>query len=318
MNNKTNYTIVGILVIVFFVTIFGFVLWLMQPNKDQNVQEYNIYFTESVSGLNVDSPVKFRGIVVGRVSKMQINPKNSEEIEVKVSIVSNTPIKIDTVAKLMSQGITGLSYINLSRGSKSAKILKPNGKEIPTILSIPSFFERIDKSLNTISSRISKTLDGTQRLLGEKNQVEFEKVLSNINFLLANLNNTFNQKTIDDLHESLSNAKKFTKDLNGLTPKVANLIDNTIKFEDNFNKSFNDLTEASESVAVLSKSLRESNERGDYSIGTYMKAPMQNFDRAMQAMEVSMMKMNLVMDKLSRSPSDLLFIEEKKKLGPGE
>ncbi|HFU77402.1 MAG TPA: MCE family protein, partial [Epsilonproteobacteria bacterium] len=159
MNNRTNYTMVGVFVIVTIVLLTASIYWLMKPTDERKMNEYIVYFTESVSGLNIDSPVKYRGIPVGKVKSMEINPNNSEEIMIRISIRDKTPIKIDTVATLMSQGITGLNFIDLSKGSKEAQaLLCSEENPIPVIPSAPSFFARFDDSIGTVSTQVSKTL----------------------------------------------------------------------------------------------------------------------------------------------------------------
>ena len=123
MNNKVNYTLIGFLVLLGFFFIGLFTYWLMQPSSEEEVRKYSIHFDESVLGLNIDAPVKYRGISVGKVTSLRINPANMEQVDVLITILKTTPIKEDTVAKLTAQGITGLSYINLSMGSQNAKEL---------------------------------------------------------------------------------------------------------------------------------------------------------------------------------------------------
>ena len=123
MNNRVNYTMVGFLVLLGSILMLGFTYWLLKPSEEVKVKNYYILFDESVLGLNIDSAVKYRGINVGKVVNLEINPDNSEQVQVLISILKSTPIKSSTVAKLTSQGITGLSYINLSLGDKNAPLL---------------------------------------------------------------------------------------------------------------------------------------------------------------------------------------------------
>ena len=109
---------------------------------------------------------------------LKINPKNLEQVEVLVSILKSTPIKDDTVAKLTAQGITGLSYINLSMGSNSGICLEAKeGEEYPSIKTVPSFFENFESSLGSVSTKLSSTLSRTERLLNDENQAEITKLL---------------------------------------------------------------------------------------------------------------------------------------------
>ena len=61
----------------------------------------------SVSGLQEGGQVLYRGIPVGRVAEIRIDPDNVENVLVTVEIDRETPIKQDTVATLEMQGLTG-------------------------------------------------------------------------------------------------------------------------------------------------------------------------------------------------------------------
>ena len=99
MNNRVNYTLVGFLVIIGFFLMLTFSYWLLKPEQENETKKYLIRFDESVLGLNVDSVVKYRGIDVGKVTSIKINPKNTEQVEVLITILKTTPIKEKTVAK---------------------------------------------------------------------------------------------------------------------------------------------------------------------------------------------------------------------------
>ncbi len=87
MNNRVNYTFVGLLVIIGFTMIMIFSYWLLKPEQEKETKKYLIRFDESVLGLNVDSVVKYRGIDVGKVSSIKISPKNTEQVEVLITIL---------------------------------------------------------------------------------------------------------------------------------------------------------------------------------------------------------------------------------------
>ena len=84
---------------------------------------YRIHFPDSVSGLTVGDPVKFRGIDVGTVKSMIIDPDNSRLVLVDVRLRKETPVKTDTRASLALKGITGVVFIELNGGDPAAKTL---------------------------------------------------------------------------------------------------------------------------------------------------------------------------------------------------
>ncbi len=69
--------------------------------------------TESVSGLSKDSIVKLRGVDIGRVSEIRIDPENIEKIDVFLKIKHGVPIKEDMIAHTQMLGVTGLLSIEI-------------------------------------------------------------------------------------------------------------------------------------------------------------------------------------------------------------
>ena len=111
-------------------------MWLGSPGHRDDVL-YRIHFPDSVSGLAVGDPVKFRGVDVGTVKSMIVDPDNSRLVMVDVRLRKETPVKTDTRASLELKGITGVVYIELSGGDPKAQTLlaiTPEGKipEIPS------------------------------------------------------------------------------------------------------------------------------------------------------------------------------------------
>jgi len=319
MNNRVNYTLVGTVVLLLSATLIFFLYWMLKPTQKEVMTPYYIYFTESVSGLNINSAVKFRGISVGKVKRMRINPKNSEEIEILIELRADTPIKVDTVATLMSQGITGLSYIDLSKGGKDSPLLKPKHEgEIAVIKSDKSLFERIENSVDSIGNRLSKTLYQTERLLGDKNQEELTNILVRTSSVLAQLERALDDEAVENVQQTLQSSANITRRIDNMMASVDTLIAKGAKLEEVIGDSITSVTQSFDDIAMTMESFRRKNELGDYSVKDAMQKPMQQFDIAMVEMERLMIKLGALIEKVQRSPSDLLFVEEEMKKGPGE
>ncbi len=319
MNNRVNYTLVGTVVLLLLATFIFFLYWMLKPTQKEVMTPYYIYFTESVSGLNINSAVKFRGISVGKVKRMRINPKNSEEIEILIQLREDTPIKVDTVATLMSQGITGLSYIDLSKGGKDSALLKPKREgEIAVIKSDKSLFERIENSVDSIGTRLSKTLYQTEKLLGDKNQEELTNILVRTSNVLAQMERALDDNAVEHLQQTLQSSANITRRIDRMMERVDALVAKGIALEEAVSDSIASVARDFEDIAVTMESFRRKNEAGDYSVKDAMQKPMQQFDIAMVEMERLMIKLGAFIEKVQRSPSDLLFVEEETQKGPGE
>lgn len=129
MEEKINLAVIGAFVLVLGAATIAGVLWFSSGkyfNKDQDF--YLTYIDESVSGLKLDAPVSYRGVEVGRVHKIILAPGNVEQVQLTLAVEHGTPVKVDTVATLQTQGLTGLAFIELSGGASSSPELQKKSK----------------------------------------------------------------------------------------------------------------------------------------------------------------------------------------------
>ena len=122
METDKHYFFEGLFIIGFSVAAAFFAVWLGSTGRHDDVL-YRIHFPDSVSGLAVGDPVKFRGVDVGTVKSMIIDPDNSRLVLVDVRLRKETPVKTDTRASLALKGITGVVFIELNGGDPAAKTL---------------------------------------------------------------------------------------------------------------------------------------------------------------------------------------------------
>ncbi|MDE2089916.1 MAG: MCE family protein, partial [Gammaproteobacteria bacterium] len=114
METKVNYAVVGLFVLVLGAALIGIVLWLSAGNFNRQAYvTYYAYMQESVSGLNVNAPVKYHGVDVGRVRRIMLDPHDPARVRLVLDVVRGTPVKTDTVAMLAAQGLTGIAYVEL-------------------------------------------------------------------------------------------------------------------------------------------------------------------------------------------------------------
>lgn len=122
METDKHYFFEGLFIIVFSIAAALFAVWLGSSGRHDDVT-YRIHFPDSVSGLTAGDTVKFRGVDVGTVKAMGIDPENSRLVRVDVRLRKETPVKTDTRASLTLKGITGVVFIELNGGDPAAKTL---------------------------------------------------------------------------------------------------------------------------------------------------------------------------------------------------
>lgn len=122
METDKRYFMEGLFIIGFAIAAALFAIWLGSPGRRDDVL-YRIHFPESVSGLAVGDPVKFRGVDAGTVKSIVNDPDDPRLVQVDVRLRKDTPVKTDTRASLAFKGITGVVFVELSGGDKAAKSL---------------------------------------------------------------------------------------------------------------------------------------------------------------------------------------------------
>lgn len=122
METDKHYFFEGLFIIGFALAAALFAVWLGSPGRHDDVI-YRIYFPESVSGLSVGDPVKYRGVDVGTVKTMVIDPKDARLVRVDLRLRKDAPVKTDTRASLALKGITGVVNIELNGGDPATKTL---------------------------------------------------------------------------------------------------------------------------------------------------------------------------------------------------
>ncbi len=144
MEIRASYLLVGAVVLVLIAGLAAFSVWLVKADIDRQVELYQIAFAGSVTGLQEGSQVSYRGVPVGRVTDIRIDPERVEWVLVTVEIDRGTPIRQDTMASLEMQGITGIAFVQLRGGTQtSPPLVAAEGQKIPQIESRRSTLERL-------------------------------------------------------------------------------------------------------------------------------------------------------------------------------
>ncbi len=177
-----NYPLVGAFVLLLGAVLVAAALWLASGGAFQ--KKYDLYLAiedESVAGLNLNAPVKYNGVEVGKVSAIQLDPVNPERVRLMFSIERGTPIKADTEAVLKTQGLTGIAYVELGGGTANAPLLQATADEpYPVIRTKPSLSARLENVLTTVLAKLDRTSSNVDALLSAENRAAFKSALVDI------------------------------------------------------------------------------------------------------------------------------------------
>lgn len=166
METDKHYFFEGLFIIVFCVVAAIVAVWLGSSGRRDDVT-YRIRFPDSVSGLAAGDSVKYRGIDVGTVKSMVLDPADSRLVLVDVRLRKETPVKTDTRASLTMKGITGVVYIELNGGDPVAKTLlevTPEGK-VPEIVSEKTGLKAMLDELPKVVEKFSALEDQVKKVV---------------------------------------------------------------------------------------------------------------------------------------------------------
>ncbi len=182
MDDKVNYGLVGAFVLVLGAALVAGILWLAAGiGRHQEVDPYQAFIQESVAGLNVDAPVKYLGVDVGKVTRIDIDPNNPEQVRLRFFINQGTPIKQDTEAVLKTQGLTGIAYVELSGGTAaSPPLTRGSDGSAPTIPFKPSLSARLENVLSNVLANVDRVSDNLNAMFDAGNRAAVKSTLTDL------------------------------------------------------------------------------------------------------------------------------------------
>ena len=223
MESKANYTIVGLVIVILTAALISVSLWLSVGFDKKHYVIYAVYMSEAVSGLNDDSAVKFNGVQVGRVKQIQLDRTNPQRVRLLLAIESKIPITTSTRATLISQGITGNTYVGLIANTSDLRpLVKGPHDKYPIIPTSPSIFNQLDKVLKDVSVNVNDVSKEVKKIFDDENAKNIAKTLHNLSVLsdVVARNKSNIDASFKDAHLLLKNVAKARRDLPGITKEL--------------------------------------------------------------------------------------------------
>lgn len=308
MHDKVNYAVVGTFVLALGAALIAGILWLAAGAEGKTKYlTYQSIIKESVSGLNIDAPVKLLGVTVGKVSEIVIDPSNTSQVRLHLSIEQGTPIKIDTEAVLKSQGLTGIAYLELSGGSAAAAPLVPSPENlIPFINSKASLSTRLETVLNTVLTNVDTLSENLNAVFDSKNRAALQQILADtatVTQMLAA------QKTV--MAKTLSDAQVTTRNTALASAQLKPTLDRITTAANSFDSMSKAATSASQSAqkGIVSASLTIDQISGD---------TLPSMNDLLANLNQLVSSLNRLSEQTARNPNSVILGAPKSLLGPGE
>ncbi len=205
LEGRVNYILVGLFILLMVVVSVLTLYIFTKFGEKGEYKKYLIITTESISGLKEGAGVYYKGVQVGKVEKISIDPKDQNTVKIKVLIDKKLKVIDGMVATLGIQGITGLSYINIEK--KTGFKLGYDEKEKLTIIPMkPSQLQKITSSLPEVIENANRVLLRIQEILSHKNTKKIDQLIFKADKLLAELN-----QAVIETQKFITEGKKLVK-----------------------------------------------------------------------------------------------------------
>ncbi len=299
MPTRSSKFSIGLFVIVGALICAGVIIWVGAAKFFTKGSLYNVYFDESVQGLQVDSAIKYRGVEIGKVQKIDVAP-DYRLIEVTMKIDLEGDLQKQTIASLKTAGITGIVFIELDR-------IKPGELADSPKLS----FEPNHPVIPSRRSEISKLITDTNEIMQNVKKIDFEGISTQLKNTSQAIENFVEGKRITNIMTHLENTSaRLDETIAGINKTVAEgKVDRAVT------EALGVLTDARKLIGktredIEALNLREKSAQTDailQDIDKKTKIITTGLADTSENLRVTSENLQRLSESLNRDPSDLIF-----------
>lgn len=224
MGKNTHALMTGLFLLVLVIATTAVIYWIGNFQEKRNV--YVVSTWASVSGLNPESTVFYRGIAVGKVIEIKFDPENTGDILIPIEVDKKITLTRGVYATLQLKGVTGLTQIDLQDSGGINQVLPPGYNPLDRIPLMPSLTDKLMSSGEDLLKKAEHVMGRLNLLLNDSNTQNVGNILNNLSTLTAKLNEL--QHSVDtalaevpalstDARKTLKNIDALTRELQGLT-----------------------------------------------------------------------------------------------------
>lgn len=304
MENRAYAVAVGIFTLALGAGIVFIVMWFSGDTEKRDTYRLESQF--AVTGLNVQAPVRFRGVEVGRVESIAFDEKKVRSILIAVSVKRDTPITRGTYAQLGSQGVTGLAYVILDDEGDKPERLSPADSEKTHIPVHQSLFDQVagaGKGLMTDANEVARRL---KVLLSEGNQAQLMKTLGSLEAATRNIADVARK-----LDPAIRNMPAVTDEARKAFARADSLLAN-------MDRLTTELVQRVDTLERVSKSAEQVGGAAQSLSGATVAETLPRINALLEELARNSRSLDRLLVELSEQPASLVFGRPSVAPGPGE
>lgn len=306
MENRAYALIVGVFVMLLGAAAVVSFWWF--AGGAQATTKYLIVSPKSVTGLNPQAAVRYRGVRVGKV--IDVDLQDSLEVSILIRIDSDIPVTRGTRARIGTQGLTGQGYVQLDDdGSDPEPPKRAQGSGIPIIsMQSGALAESATEGAQELISRLRKSSERMEQVLSPENVERIDITLKNLAASSASLEKTLNQTAglASDMRRfsSPENAERLATTL----AQVQTMSTQLTPAVEEFRKALGKVDAAGNRIDKLGGDVQAS----------LMADTLPRFNQLVLELQTNTQQLSRVLDDIERSPQLLLLGKRQQAPGPGE
>ena len=306
MENRSHALAAGLFALVLGSALVFSIWWF--SNSSEVTRDYLLISEGSITGLNPEATVRFRGIAAGKVSDIRIDPADPKRILVRIRIAENFPVTRGTSASLGYQGVTGLAYVQLDDRGSDPTPLVAEGQGLPQLTLDPGLMDQLtDTTLDAIQ-HFRKLADQVGSFFNEENVARITAALRRVESAAAGIDRTFSDApaAIAAIREALSD-----QNLRQLSATLKNL-----------EQASAEATPAMGELRALMTRLNEMSDRLDRTATVagegLLDSTLPQLNSLLKELTLTSLRLGKLIEEVDASPQMLLIGRSRRPPGPGE
>ena len=182
MENRSHALIAGIFTLLLGLAAAVSIWWF--GGKREATHDFIVVTRQNVTGLSVQGQVRYRGMKVGKVQSIELDPKDVRNILIRIDVSDSVPITRGTTAKIGYQGVTGIAHIQLEESGRDntplSTPLSGVGAEPPRIAMQQSLLEELSEVGGEVLHKARDVLASVNQVLNAENRQHIAKTLNNL------------------------------------------------------------------------------------------------------------------------------------------
>lgn len=316
MESRAYALITGLFVIGLAAGVVAIANWLAREPLER--MPYRVVSTATVTGLNPQAQVRYRGMGVGRVTAIRLDPADRRRILIDIEVNSDIPVTRGTYAQLGMEGITGIAYVHLLDENRDLTPAPKGPGGVAELSLKPSFFETMAEGAESAVRDARELMVGLNTLLTPENRqrvgatlVSLERVTANLEATTAKLPRTvaraeawLDEDGLRLARDSLSQVNDAAKRLPGITLETQRLLEEARLLVTAVAKLSAEARELVSQIGTLSTEAQRD-------VLPQIGALAESADRSVQ-------RFGRLVDELERNPQSVLWGRNASRPGPGE